>query len=91
MSKAGIKDSTKEKQSSRLSPQTLRIQLQVREFAQSEGRKHWDLFRHLFNPFVLYDALNKLSVIMVPRASTLYRSQVLKTTNGNLLTNWLAN
>jgi RNA-directed DNA polymerase len=55
-----IKDSSKEKQSSRLSPQTLRIQLQVREFAKQEGRKHWDLYRHLFSPFVLFDALEQV-------------------------------
>jgi len=55
-----IKNASKEKQSSRFSPQTLRLRLQVREFAQSSGRKHWDLYRHLFNPFVLYDALEQV-------------------------------
>jgi group II intron reverse transcriptase/maturase len=55
-----IKDSSKEKQSSRFSPQTLRLQLQVREFAQKEKRKHWDLYRHLCNPFVLLDALEQV-------------------------------
>src|ERR1700678_2213382 len=60
MSMDRIKDSSKEKQSSRFSPQTLRLQLQVGEFAQSKGRKHWDLYRHLCNPFVLYDALEQV-------------------------------
>lgn len=38
-----------------LSPETLRIQQQLVGWSQS-GRKHWDLFRHLFSPHILKDA-----------------------------------
>jgi RNA-directed DNA polymerase len=60
MSMDRIKDSPKEKQNSRLSPQTLGIQLQIREFAKQAGRKHWDLYRYLLNPSVLSDALEQV-------------------------------
>lgn len=40
-----------------LHPQTSRIRQQIRIW-QKSGRKHWDLYRHVQNPFVLYDALS---------------------------------
>ena len=39
-----------------LHPQTNRVRLQIQNW-QIGGRKHWDLFRHLLNPYVLQDAL----------------------------------
>jgi group II intron reverse transcriptase/maturase len=39
-----------------LSPQTTRIRHRLREWTKS-GRKHWDLYRYLYDPYVLYDAL----------------------------------
>lgn len=39
-----------------LSPQTIRIRHRLREWTKG-GRKHWDLHRYLFDPYVLYDAL----------------------------------
>ncbi len=39
-----------------LSPQTIRIRHRLREWTKS-GRKHWDLFRYLYDPYVLHDAL----------------------------------
>jgi len=38
-----------------LNPQTLRIRLQLERRTKS-GQKHWDIYRHLYNPFVLMDA-----------------------------------
>lgn len=38
-----------------LSPQTIRIQHQLTEWTKS-GRKHWDLYRWMLDPFVLWDA-----------------------------------
>lgn len=40
-----------------LSPQTLRAQHQLSQWTRS-GRKHWDLYRHLCNPFILCDAVH---------------------------------
>jgi RNA-directed DNA polymerase len=39
-----------------LSPQTIRIQRRLSEWTQ-RGRKHWDLYRWVFDPFVLSDAI----------------------------------
>jgi group II intron reverse transcriptase/maturase len=39
-----------------LNPQTIRIRHRLREWSKS-GRKHWDLYRYLYSPFVLHDAL----------------------------------
>lgn len=39
-----------------LSPQTIRIRHRLREWTKS-GRKHWDLYRHLYDPYIIYDAL----------------------------------
>jgi group II intron reverse transcriptase/maturase len=39
-----------------LHPQTIRIRHQLAE-RKKQGRKHWDLFRWLMDPFVLHDAL----------------------------------
>jgi group II intron reverse transcriptase/maturase len=39
-----------------LSPQTNRARLQIQNW-QNSGRKHWDIYRHLLNPYVLKDAL----------------------------------
>ena len=39
-----------------LSPQTTRIRHRLREWTKS-GRKHWDLYRYLYDPHVIYDAL----------------------------------
>lgn len=39
-----------------LSPQTIRTRHHIREWSKT-GRKHWDLFRHLYSPFLIYDAL----------------------------------
>jgi group II intron reverse transcriptase/maturase len=38
-----------------LSPQTIRIQARLAQWSQS-GRKQWDLYRWLWNPFILRDA-----------------------------------
>jgi RNA-directed DNA polymerase len=38
-----------------LSPQTIRLQHRLAEVTKS-GRKHWDLYRWLLDPFLLYDA-----------------------------------
>jgi group II intron reverse transcriptase/maturase len=38
-----------------LSPQTIRVQARLAQ-GTNEGRKHWDLYRWLLDPFVLYDA-----------------------------------
>ena len=38
-----------------LSPETIRIQHRLAQWSQS-GRKQWDLYRWLYNPFVLRDA-----------------------------------
>lgn len=38
-----------------LSPQTSRIRARVAQMSK-DGRKHWDLFRYLLDPFVLFDA-----------------------------------
>jgi RNA-directed DNA polymerase len=38
-----------------LSLETIRIRHQVREWTKS-GRKHWDIHRYLWNPFILFDA-----------------------------------
>ncbi len=43
------------KKRSPLSPETMRIRYRLGEWEKS-GRKHWDLFRYLYNPFVLLDA-----------------------------------
>ena len=39
-----------------LSPQTIRIRHRLKEWSR-EGRKHWDLYRYLYSPFVMLDAL----------------------------------
>ena len=39
-----------------LSQETIRIRHQVKEWSRS-GRKQWDLYRYLYNPYVIYDAL----------------------------------
>ena len=39
-----------------LHPQTNRIRLQILNW-QKSGRKHWDVYRHLLNTYVLHDAL----------------------------------
>lgn len=39
-----------------LHPQTNRVRLQIQNW-QIGGRKHWDIYRHLLNPYVLQDAL----------------------------------
>jgi group II intron reverse transcriptase/maturase len=44
------------KESESLSPQTIRIRHSLNQWSKS-GRKHWDLYRHLYSPFVIYDAL----------------------------------
>lgn len=38
-----------------LHPQTIRIQHRLAQWTQS-GRKHWDLYRWVFDPYVLWDA-----------------------------------
>lgn len=38
-----------------LSPQTIRVQHRLAEWSKS-GRKHWDLYRWLFDPKILFDA-----------------------------------
>lgn len=50
-------DEVKENKS--LSPQTLRLQLRIKEHTRS-GRKQWDLFRFLRSPILLGDALNQV-------------------------------
>jgi group II intron reverse transcriptase/maturase len=42
-----------------LTPQTIRIQLQLAKFTKS-GRKAWDLYRYLYNPCLLGDALESV-------------------------------
>jgi RNA-directed DNA polymerase len=39
-----------------LSPQTIRLRHRLRQW-QKSGRKHWDLYRYLYNPFLIHDAL----------------------------------
>lgn len=39
-----------------LSPQTVRIRHRLKEWTKS-GRKHWDLYRYLYDPYLLHDAL----------------------------------
>jgi RNA-directed DNA polymerase len=39
-----------------LHPQTIRIRNQIQNW-QKSGRKQWDLYRHVLNPYVLHDAL----------------------------------
>lgn len=39
-----------------LHPQTIRTRQSIKEWSNS-GRKHWDLYRHLYSPFVIHDAL----------------------------------
>jgi RNA-directed DNA polymerase len=39
-----------------LSPQTLRIRTRVAQWTKT-GRKHWDLYRHLSDPHLLFDAI----------------------------------
>lgn len=39
-----------------LNPQTIRIQHRLSEWTKG-GRKHWDLYRWVSNPFVLLDAI----------------------------------
>lgn len=39
-----------------LHPQTIRIRHRLREWTRS-GRKQWDIYRYLYNPFVIHDAL----------------------------------
>lgn len=39
-----------------LSPQTLRIRTRVAQWTET-GRKHWDLYRHLSDPHLLFDAI----------------------------------
>ena len=39
-----------------LHPQTMRIRLRLEQWSK-QGRKHWDLYRHLMDPYVLLDAL----------------------------------
>lgn len=46
---------TKTKKRMSLSLQTIRVQQRLIEHSQ-KGRKHWDLYRWLLDPFVLYDA-----------------------------------
>jgi RNA-directed DNA polymerase len=45
----------KAKKSMSLSLETIRIRSRLREWTKS-GRKHWDIQRYLWNPFVLFDA-----------------------------------
>lgn len=42
-----------------LHPQTLRVQNRLVNWTK-QGRKHWDLFRWLCDPFILCDAINKV-------------------------------
>ncbi len=51
----GSRTKIKTKKPMSLSLETIRIRHQVREWTQS-GRKHWDIHRNLWNPFVLFDA-----------------------------------
>ncbi|MBI4042990.1 MAG: group II intron reverse transcriptase/maturase [Deltaproteobacteria bacterium] len=46
---------TRAKKRMSLSPQTLRVQNRLAEWTKS-GRKHWDLYRWLLDPHILYDA-----------------------------------
>jgi RNA-directed DNA polymerase len=45
----------KVKKSMSLSLETIRIRSRLREWTKS-GRKHWDIQRYLWNPFILFDA-----------------------------------
>lgn len=54
--KAKTKRSTRTEQKLSLNPQTLRIQTRLRQ-QTSEGRKHWDLYKWIMDPYVLADAL----------------------------------
>lgn len=52
---------TKAKKRMSLSLQTLRIQHQLAEYTKS-GRKHWDLYRWILDPFLLWDATRAILV-----------------------------
>lgn len=49
-----------------LSPQTIRIRHRLAQWSQ-QGRKHWDLYRHMMDPYVLLDALK---FVMVNRGAS---------------------
>ena len=51
-----IKNETGMKKQMSLHPQTIRIRYRLEEWSK-QGRKHWDLYRYLLDPFVLSDAL----------------------------------
>lgn len=42
-----------------LHPQTSRVLLQIQNW-QKSGRKHWDIHRHILNPYVMMDALRSV-------------------------------
>jgi RNA-directed DNA polymerase len=52
---AQFKVRTKAKKQMSLSPQTIHVQHRLIEHSQ-KGRKHWDLYRWLLDPFILCDA-----------------------------------
>ena len=56
MKKFQLKNETGMKKQMSLHPQTIRIRHRLLEQSK-QGRKHWDLFRYLLDPFVLSDAL----------------------------------
>jgi len=50
---------TRTKKQMSLSPQTIHIQHQVAKWTK-QGRKHWDLYRWIMNPYLLYDAVEQV-------------------------------
>ncbi|MDE2107354.1 MAG: group II intron reverse transcriptase/maturase [Patescibacteria group bacterium] len=61
-----------------LSAQTLRIRTRAREWSQS-GRKHWDLYRYLSDPYLLHDALK---LVMANRGAAGLDGQTVKEIRG---------
>jgi RNA-directed DNA polymerase len=57
--KGSIQHPGSAQKSTSLSPQTLRLQLRIKDHTRSK-RKHWDLFRYLASPTLLGDALTKV-------------------------------
>ncbi len=61
-----------------LSPETNRVRLQIQNW-QRGGRKHWDLYRHLLNPYVLKDAL---SLVILNKGSSGLDGKTVKSVKG---------
>jgi RNA-directed DNA polymerase len=61
-----------------LHPQTNRVRLQIQNW-QIGGRKHWDMYRHLLNPYVLQDALR---LVILNRGSSGLDGRTIQSVKG---------